>query len=98
MAAIDTMLQECAGENGLSKSITDGLTVHLSPEELREIESEVGHSPGNPIDNENELEEAIQSCMEGKVATRWAYSIVGRDAPEEAVERTKKVFCKGLYT
>lgn len=97
MAAIDTMLEECSGEKGFSKPITKEVTVHLTPEEVKQLESEVGHSPGNPPENEEEKEKLIEACSHGKLAKHWAESIVGEEAPEEVKERTARKFCKGFY-
>ena len=90
LAAMELIREECAGEKGAYRALTEELWVHVPKEFMEEFERATGHKLGNPITDEKLRKEAIEACMRAAWATRLAEKMVGAEAPEEVKELMKR--------
>lgn len=93
-AAMAEILEECADRPGRIEELADGAFAfipHGVPEE------QFGFSLDSPATPE-EQEEAIRSCMNSEWARDWAESVLGPEAPPEALEQARRRACEGLFS
>ena len=89
-AAASILSEETCDEGAFAElDVGDGALVWV-PEDALE------YSTSSP-EGEEEVQEAIESCMKGDWASNWAREVVGHGAPKEVVEETKRKLCEGLY-
>lgn len=91
--AMETILNECSGRQGKIEEVAEGSFVFI-PEGM--AEEEFGFETNSP-ETDDELEEAIESCMGSEWATEYADAFLGDDAPMDARETLKRNVCEGLF-
>lgn len=95
MAASEVLseaMEECGGQFVENNEIEAIVWV---PDKVKE---KVGHSPNNPVNDDDKRKELVESCAEGDWARSWARSVLGSGASESQVEATAKQLCRGLYS
>lgn len=92
-AALAEILDECADRPGRIEEVGDGAFAFI-PEGVPE--REFGFDLNSPQTPE-EVEEAIRSCMNSEWSRDWARSVLGDEAPPEALEQARRRACEGLF-
>jgi len=93
MAAAEILSQEaCGGGTMVTLPINEGVLVWVPEEAIKEI----GYSPHSPT-SPDEVEKAIQSCINSRWAENWAKAFVGETAPRETIEAVKKSVCEKMF-
>ena len=95
MAAMELIQEECKGNKGIYKTLSDGMLIFVPEEFMKTFEAETGLKFGSPINDEDTREKAIQACMRGAWAEHWAESVAPGASPEVR-DIIKRKICEGL--
>lgn len=92
MASREVIMEECEGENGRMVELPGNAFAFITEEMEAELPFDLD-DPGAVDD----VESAIQECMESTWAMEWADGVVGDDAPPEADRQARRRACEGLF-
>lgn len=92
-AAQEVVMQECEGEDGQMVEVAEDVFVFVREDSAQEFEFDL-----NSPETDDEFEEAIVSCMDSEWARDWSRSVLGPDAPDDALEQAKRRACEGLFS
>lgn len=91
-AAMEVVKENCEGVNGTIEELAPDVFAFV-PEKHH---ADVGLD--EPLDpNDDQLEGAIESCMDSEWARDWAESVLGPDATDAELERARRRACEGLF-
>lgn len=94
IAAMDVIQEECKDTFGHFIELDDGIIVYFPKEEIDRL----GHTPGNPVESAEKLEELVSHCVNGTWVREWARKVLGPDATEDMIKKVAERVCRKLFT